>query len=49
MPNPSATEAPPSFGYKPAKRDPEREAENLEIVRRYLAAISGSSSRSGTG
>lgn len=39
MPNPPATEAPPSFGYQPVPPDPEREAANLELVRRYLAAI----------
>lgn len=39
MPSPTATAAPPSFGYEPDVRDPEREAENLELARRYLAAI----------
>ena len=38
----SATAAPPSFGYEPGARDTEREAANLEVARRYLAAIEAS-------
>jgi ketosteroid isomerase-like protein len=43
---PSATTAPPSFGHVPVARDAAREAANLEIVRRYLAAIEAGSSES---
>jgi ketosteroid isomerase-like protein len=39
MTSPTSTEAPRSFGYEPVAPDPERAAKNLEIVRRYLAAI----------
>ena len=39
MSTPTAAAAPSSFGYQPDARDTEREAANLEIVRRYLAAI----------
>lgn len=42
MPTSTAAAAPPSFGYEPGERDTEREAENLEIARRYLAAIEAS-------
>jgi ketosteroid isomerase-like protein len=43
-PTPRATDAPPSFGYQPAAQNTEREAANLEIARRYLAAIEASTS-----
>lgn len=39
MSTPTATDAPPSFGYVPGERDSGREAANLETARRYLAAI----------
>jgi ketosteroid isomerase-like protein len=36
---PSASTAPPAFGYEPPRRDHERERSNIETARRYLAAI----------
>ena len=40
----TAADAPPSFGWRPEARDPEREAANLETARRYLAAIEADTS-----
>jgi ketosteroid isomerase-like protein len=36
---PSASTAPPAFGYEPPRRDHEREKANVEVARRFLAAI----------
>ena len=44
MTYPNAASAPTAFGVRGVPRDPEREATNLEIARRYLAAIEASTS-----
>ena len=36
---PSASVAPPAFGYEPQARTADQERANLELARRYLAAI----------
>ncbi|MEZ4587480.1 MAG: nuclear transport factor 2 family protein [Gemmatimonadales bacterium] len=41
---PRAADAPPAFGLSPAPHAPERELANLELTRRYLAAIEQSTS-----
>lgn len=43
----TATDAPPAFGYVETVHDGERERENLETARRYLAAIEASTSPNG--
>ena len=47
MISPTASEAPHAFGFQSKKRDPKREAANLETARRYLAAIEASTIEGG--
>ena len=48
MTQPSATFAPAAFGVQIAPRNPDRETANLEIARRYLAAIEASTDAAST-
>lgn len=48
MTQPSATFAPTAFGAQITQRNPDREAANLEIARRYLAAIEASTDTTST-
>ena len=48
MTQPSATFAPTAFGAQITQRNPDREAANLEIARRYLAAIEVSTDTTST-
>jgi ketosteroid isomerase-like protein len=47
MTSPTASAAPHAFGFQSKKRNPEREAANLETARRYLAAIEASTTDDG--
>ena len=46
--HPSATLAPAAFGVDVAARNPDRERNNLEMARRYLAAIEASTEATST-